>query len=406
MAAAAFLGIATLGQAAQADLSRLVIVGDSLLAGYQNGSLRGSQQVHGIASIIAQQAGVALPLPLIADPGIPNAMVLMDPGPPSIVTTMPGISSGRVDLYTQPFNLAVPGHTAQAALALRPDFPIDSLTDLILGLPGMFGGVAKSQVELAEALHPTTIIVWVGPNDTLGAALKADASLVTPDATFTAAYGELLRRLAATGASIAVANIPDVTVIPYLTCADDVAVQIGLPLNMVGPALGIASGDYVTPDALPYIRAILTGVQAGPLPAGVVLTAEEVETVRAATARFNAFIAAQAQLYGAALVDTHDFLGSIKQRGIVVHGQRLTADYLGGIFSLDGIHPTNTGAAATANEFIRALNRQFAAGISPVNVVKVAEQDPLVLPGVGHPASALTQVDSETVQALHATLAH
>lgn len=38
---------------------------------------------------------------------------------------------------------------------------------------------------------------------------------------------------------------------------------------------------------------------------------------------------------------------------------RLTTDFLGGFFSLDGIHPTYTGHALLANEFIHVLNAQL-----------------------------------------------
>ena len=65
-------------------------------------------------------------------------------------------------------------------------------------------------------------------------------------------------------------------------------------------------------------------------------------------------------------------------RGYVTLGQRLSTEFLGGVFSLDGIHPTYTGHALIANEFIRALNTQFAAGIPPVSVGQVAASDPLV----------------------------
>jgi hypothetical protein len=216
----------------------------------------------------------------------------------------------------------------------------------------------------------------------------------------------MMRRMSATGARLVVANIPDVTVIPYLTSAEDVAARIGLPLGLVGPALGLRAGDYVIPDAFPLIGAILTGVISGPLPPGVVLDAEEVATIRAATATFNAIIAEQARLHGAALVDMHGWLNSIKAQGLVLGGQRLTAEFLGGIFSLDGFHPSNTGAAGAANEFIRALNTHFAAGIPPVNLREVQRNDPLVLPGVGHPASALGGVDPETAGLLRAVFKH
>ena len=75
----------------------------------------------------------------------------------------------------------------------------------------------------------------------------------------------------------------------------------------------------------------------------------------------------------------------------VVGGRRLTADFLGGIFSLDGIHPTNTGYAVVANEFIRGLNEGFDAGIRPFSAGEIAHilhTDPLILPGVGRPPQA------------------
>jgi lysophospholipase L1-like esterase len=285
-------------------------------------------------------------------------------------------------------NLSVPGHTVEDALTLRPGFPPQNLTDLILGFPGLLAGISRSQVEWAEALQPTTIIVWLGANDTLGAALDGDASLVTPEAEFKAAYQEVMDRLAATGASLVIANIPDVTTIPYLTSAEQVAASVGAPLAAIGPLLGIVPGDYVTPGAFAQIEPILTGASNGPLSADVVLTASEVAFIQQATQRFNAFIAVKSREKNAALVDTYALLNSWKARGLVVNGQRLTTSFLGGIFSLDGFHPTNTGAAAAANEFIHEMNRKFGTGIPRANLVAIARQDPLVLPRT-HPPSAL-----------------
>ncbi len=88
----------------------------------------------------------------------------------------------------------------------------------------------------------------------------------------------------------------------------------------------------------------------------------------------------------------------------MVNGQRLTTDFLGGIISLDGIHPTNTGWALVANRVIHTLNAQFAAGIPPVALEGVAVQDPLVLPGVGRPPAALGQIRPEAAQAFRSTL--
>lgn len=379
------------------DLSRLVVVGDSLSAGYQNGSLLDSQQANGYAAVIARQAGAQLDLPLMAAPGIPNVLQLASVQP-LVIVPVPGISTGRTNPFTQPTNVAVPGHRVGDALAP----PGNILAFLILGVPGP----VNSQIGWAEALRPSTAIIWLGNNDALVAALFADPAVMTPLADFQAAYAQVMDRLAATGAQLVVGNIADVIAVPYLTSAYQVAQSAGAPLAYIGPALGISSGDYVTPDAFPLIQAILTGQASGPLPAGVVLTAAEVEVVRQRTADYNAVIAQQAAGKGAVLVDIAGLLAQLSSRGRVVGGQRLTTNFLGGLFSLDGIHPTNTGYAVVANEFIHAMNAQRAAGIPPANIEAVASSDPLIFPGVGRPSAALGHVSPAAAASLRAAMGH
>ena len=371
------------------DLSRLVVVGDSLSAGYQNGSLLDSQQIHGYAAVVASRAGVSLPLPLIAAPGIPNVLTLVDPGPPPVLGVMPGVSTGRVDPTLQAMNLAVPGHRVKDALTVRPDFNFstDPLADLVLGFPGLVLGVSRSQVEWAEALAPTAAIVWLGNNDILGPAIAGDASLVTPVRDFRAAYREVLDRVGRTGADLIVANIPDVTALPYFTSAEQLAASVGAPLEVIGPALGLAAGDFVTPDAFKLIGLILAGAIQGPLPGNVVLDAGEVATIRAATRQFNFIIALEALSRRAALVDVHGLFQCAAARGIVAGDRRLTTDYLGGLFSLDAVHPTRTGYAVLANAFIQAIRLRFGERIPRVDLAEVAAEDPLVLPSAGGPGS-------------------
>ena len=100
---------------------------------------------------------------------------------------------------------------------------------------------------------------------------------------------------------------------------------------------------------------------------------------------YNSMIATHARANGAALVDIHALTSDIAKYGYVSGGQRLTTEFLGGMFSLDGIHPTFTGHAIVANAFIQALNTNFAAGIPPVAIEGVSKVDPLVLEGQGHP---------------------
>lgn len=406
------IALVTLAPPAQAqkraNLTRLVVVGDSLSAGFQSGSLLDSQQVHGYANLVAQQAETNLPLPLISFPGAPPVLELISPGPPPNIVRLPPPPGTRENPQVQAFDLAVPGANLHDALFTRPPDPNNGLTTLILGFPGLiaFPPISRSQVEWAEALSPTTIVLWIGNNDALGAVLAANPELLTPVTQFQSDYAAVIGRLAATGATLVVANIPDVTVVPFLTSAEKVAEELGLPLSVIGSILGIGPGDFVTPSAFPLIQAILMGQSAGPLPSSVILTAAQIAQIEGAVNSYNAIIAAEAQSHGAAFVDIHGILNRIHAQGVVENGQRLTTDFLGGLFSLDGVHPTNTGYAIVADEFIEALDQTFAAGIPPLLVEPVADADPLVFPSVGRPASALGHLSPEMANALRSALVH
>lgn len=343
-------------RAAAFDFTRLVAVGDSLLAGFRDGGLVEQYQRDGIAAVIARQAQTPFPQPLIAWPGIPNVLVLESMGPPPVIGRAPGESAGRTDPMQQVMNLATPAHTVSDMLRRRPDLPINSMADLVLGLPGLLGGVSRSQVEWAEALAPTTILVWAGNNDALNAAIAGSPDALTPAASFEADYTELLARLAAAGARLVVANIPDVAVIPYVQPAQNVAAMLGVPFALFSAALGVTADDHINLDGVGVAGAILMGAQAGPLPGNFVLTPSEIGAIRARTAEFNAVIAAQAAARGAVTVDTHGLLNGWKESGAPFLGRTLTTQMFGGIFSLDGIHPTSEGAGLTANAFIRAMN--------------------------------------------------
>ncbi|MCP9495605.1 MAG: SGNH/GDSL hydrolase family protein [Pyrinomonadaceae bacterium MAG19_C2-C3] len=383
------------GRNARSDFARLVVIGDSLSAGYQNNSLLRTQQVNGYASLVARQAKADLTLPLIAEPGVPNVLQLLSPGPPPVITPVAGTSAGRVNPMEQPFNLAVPGARLTDVLNTRPTMPVDSLTDLVLGFPDFFSGRSRTQIEIAESLQPTTVFVWIGNNDALGAALATNPVLLTSQASFAADYQTLLNRVAATNAKIVVANIPDVTVIPFFTPAPQVVALFGQTIASVGTRLGITENDLLTPQALPLIQAALTGGSMSPLPASVVLTAAEATQIQAAVVGFNNTIRRTAEATGAALADVNTLLNLVDRFGLPIIESRsgnerrngrslfnvrfLTTDFLGGLFSLDGVHPTDTGYAVVANEFIRAYDVRYKRLLPFVDVSRIAADDDLVL---------------------------
>ena len=362
--------------------TNVVFIGDSLSAGFQNGSLLDTQQPHGFASLIARQAGFPLTLPLIAPPGYPAVYQLISAGFPPDIQQEPGTTTGRDNPTAQPSDLAVPGHLLHDLINTAPlPTPItgqEALTSLVLGFPV---GNTNTQLQEAIALKPSTLFVWIGSDDALGALGSGMPSTMTSLAAFTADYTQLIATLKAQStANLVVANIPDVTLIPYLTPAAEiislVSTRTGLPAAEVGTLLGLASGDLVNANGLQAIEADLSANQiAAPLTDAEFLTPSEIATIETSIDSYNQVIAQQVAAAGGTLVDIHSYFPTLTA-GITINGYTATATYLGGLFGLDGIHPTNTGYALLANQFLLALNSRFSLSLPPVNLSQVAANDP------------------------------
>jgi GDSL-like Lipase/Acylhydrolase len=389
------------------NFSRLVVVGDSLAAGVENGSLEGSQQIHGFANVIAGQISTPLQLPLVPSPGAPNVLELLNPGgfPPIIepdpatpLTLFP-VPNVRENTM-QATDLAVPLQTVSDALTLVPSTTSTTdetqlATDIVLGFPCPFAETfctPLTQVQQAVALNPSTIIIDIGNDDILGAVTSGQVSTLASSAAaffaaFNQSYGSLLTTLASTKATLLVANIPDVTEAPYFIPVWKLAQAANIPLLQVTRALGLGAFEYVTLDALPAIEGILLQGAPGPLPlfcsasspsTPCYLTVAEAVEVRLATIGLNTIIALQAKAHGAIVVDLFSLVDNLHANGYEVGNLKLTTDFLGGLFSLDGLHPTNTGYAIMANQFIQSMNGAFKTNIQLANVSAVAATDPLV----------------------------
>ena len=386
-----------------------VVIGDSLSAGFMNGSLLDSQQPNGWASLVAKQANFSLALPLIASPGVPAVLQLVSLGPPPVIQQAGGISIGRDDPLKQPYDLAVPGHLLNDVIntgpVLIPTSDEELITNLVLGFPL---GDTKSQMNEAIALNPTAIFVWAGNDDALQADESGSPSSMTPVATFTQEFTQLLGTLhSQTKATLIVANIPDVTEIPYLTPAATViatvATETGLTQAQVAADLGIANGDLVNATGESEVETAIGQIKQGktptPLTASGFLTASAIAQVQSTISAYNSAISAEVAAVGGILVDIHSYFQTL-QSGITINNYKATTGFLGGLFSLDGVHPTNTGYALVANQYIDTLNSTAKTNIAEVNVSAVAAADPLfglnVTPGeaVGIPLVAARRTDA------------
>lgn len=381
-------------------LQKLVVVGDSLAAGVENGSLADFQQIHGFGAVIAHQMYTRLTLPLVPYPGAPNTLELVNPNFPPVIQPVPGtLAFPRLNPMQQVTNLAVPLQTVADALNRRPDNNLNSgdltqaATNLVLGFPCPVlypcSGLPQTQVEQALAQQPTVIVVQIGSNDILQA-IRNIQDLADPTrlaafyADFNSNYGKLLDALAGTRAKIIVGNLVDVMEAAYFVRIPALAAAAKIPLDQVTTLLGVSADDRLPLEAIPTAEQILTNARPGPLPATCggtpcKVTAFQADLARRGTGQLNNIIALQTAMHGAVPVDLFSVFDSIYKNGYQVNNVTLTADFLGGLFSLDGLHPSNTGYAIMANEFIKGINQALGTTYRLANVAAIARHDPLVL---------------------------
>jgi lysophospholipase L1-like esterase len=365
----------------KADFSNFVVAGDSLSAGYQNSQLIESGQVHGYANVIATQAGVSLKLPLLPPPGYPQISIEQN-----YAVVIGSTYVARLNTQ-QTLDVAVPGFTVAALVGLPSSCPPDSTNPIYVMAaeilnPNCSASPGPTELQEAAALKPTTAILWVGSNDVLFSLLFNTDPTDVP--TFSGYYHFAATTMAGASKHLVVANIPDVTLTAYLTSVPNLAAILNLSVDEVGK-LGLTPGDMVTPYAFPFIQAMQAVSSFAPLPDSVlqgpiVIRAARLSQIRADVIGYNAAIAYEAAANGATLVDIYSLVNDLAAHGAVVGGQKLTTGFMGGLFSLDGVHPTNTGYAIIANEFIRTMNRSLQAGIPPVSVEQVSKTDPLIFP--------------------------
>jgi lysophospholipase L1-like esterase len=432
---------------------KYVAIGNSLTAGYQSNGLYQSAQVYSFPNLIARQltlAGASLgnfEMPLYSDPGTPDAtgkasryeiISLVGPviGPKGLTAGSP-INTTLARPYD---NLGIPGAvifdfldtTSFVAKAGPPR------NNPLFALVLRQSALGKNILAQARALQPDLVTFWLGNNDVLGYATSGGVSPSAPTSTgiFAALYTQALDSLRAAlpNAKIVVANIPDVRSIPFFnTIGPKVAAVIpagvylryqkhgittmsmdstrltepGAPLitltgSPYASLLGTPTGKWYRDKGIPVVAPIDTTKPFGfhpqnPWPDALTLDASEQTVAGDAVNAFNSTIATVAAAKGAALVDINGFFKSVKSNTLTIQGVKYTADYVsGGMFSLDGVHPSSRGAGIVANEFLKAINAKFGSSIPYVDVNAI----PGIPAPVAKAASGMPQIPPEAFNTL------
>jgi lysophospholipase L1-like esterase len=397
------------------DLSRYVAIGNSLTAGYMNGALGLEGQSCSYPRLLAGQAGVggAFTQPLVGAPGISEPgsnegrIELLSLTPPTIERATPAGAALNPDQPGPYGNLGVPGALAAEALVARnraTSLTGNAFFDFVLRGMGTWAG----QVAERDA---TFVTVWLGNNDVLGYVLSGgeDSDFPTPAGEFASSYEALIGQLLATTDRIVLLNVPPVTVVPYLTLVPNVVVDPttlepipgpgGDPVPLLGPDGPLAPEDLVTFDAIERILdgdgiPVDMGGTGAPLPASVILDAGEQSVARGAVTAYNPAISQTAALHGLPVVDIHGIVSDIDENGLDIGDETLTTEYLdGGLFSLDGVHPTCKGQGVIANALIDAIEDAYGvsfprvsiAGLPGVTLTAEGDLVPAAVPARGLP---------------------
>jgi GDSL-like Lipase/Acylhydrolase len=358
-----------------ANFAKFVSIGNSLTAGYQSSALYESSQKYSYGKMIAEQIGADYEQPLISDPGIGGRMDVESIQPFSTISQPSSGLPLNFNLETSYNNMGIPGIVLADVLTTEAS-PSDyvganPLIDLVLRGKG-------TVLNQALALQPTFMTVWIGNNDILGYATSGGLLPYTPTSgaiSFGGLYVQLLGAIAQAGVqNVVVANIPDVSSIPFFT-------TVGGQLLLHGITAVVGTKSDNTIAEMDLTKNLLTlraseelaagkGQSASnPLSNSVILDEDEIITATTVIASYNSSIIAAAAQFGFKVADMHAFFNDVAKNGFVSDGIDFTAIYItGGLFSLDGVHPTSQGYAIIANKFIQVINNEYSADIPLVNV--------------------------------------
>ena len=394
-----------------ADFTRLVAIGNSLTMGIQNGGLVETRQAGCYAAQVARQMGKTVltsgvatnqpeefVMPGYGAPGTAGSLELLSLLPPTIApiqgagvpvnTTYPGVYNA----------MAVSGANASDVLSTVTSAS-NPLFDLVLRGQG-------TMIQQTAALQPTFVLLWIGANDVLREVTRGVPA--TEVAAFEADYRQIVTAITSlpTYTGMVAGNIPDVTTIPFTTTIPPFVVNpatqtpvlidghlvplIGPsgPLTLPGPG---TPGDLVTLGASSLMAQgfgipTALGGNGQPLPGVVILTPAELVHISQRVHDLNQVIDDVAAEFGYPVADVNALLIEAAGPGLEVGGFNYgRALVTGGLFSLDGIHPTDMGHALVANLFIEAINEAYGATLQPVDIARVAAVDfgPAAKPGLG-----------------------
>ncbi len=363
------------------DTRAVVVLGEGLAAGMGDFTLSDVTQVDSFPAQMARQMQTSLPQRLIQPPGFCSPPGFAEQ---PVLLPVPLQTTVLDHLPPAPVNdLSVPNFRVSDTLNLRPAEPLvhrhdakQTAANLILGvIPIAYGsaGQLPTQLEAAVSRQPTFTIVELGYCEALEAAVKRDPDLL-PDGDN---YRQVIEALQGTGSEVLLLNIPDPFDTAHFSTLTRAAKILKLDPSFLVQAYGLNPDTLITVHGLNEIGFQLLGKTIDVLPDGCVLSCEVAGQISARIKELNEGLTAFARETGVVVFDLHALFRKVNRNGIAIGSRRLTAEYLGGFYSLNGYYPGSTGHAVIANEILHQLNRHYGADFPQINLRAVMSTDPV-----------------------------
>lgn len=401
--------------AGNANFSKYIAIGNSLTSGYADGALYQSGQENSYPNMLAGQMKLVGGASTFTTPytnsvngsgsdGSGKRQLGYAMSCDSVYSLSPLATAGDLGIFASniystqgPFqNLGVPGCKAVHFTLAGYGDPT-SASGFNPYYARFASSTTASLLEDALANQPTFFTYWLGSNDVLFYGLGgAEGSTdgfgtydMTPKSTFESVINGTFTALDNAGAKGVVANVPDITSVPYFTTIPWNGLYLdstnaafltlitgqsfsagynGFLINDDGVTRKMVAGELLllnTPQD--SIRCAFWG-SAKPITGNYVITQNELTVINARIADFNQILSDRAAEHGFAYCDMNAYLKQFTS-GIVYDGVRFDARFVqGGAFSLDGIHPNPKGYAMCANNFIKTINSFYGSSLPPVQV--------------------------------------
>ncbi|MEE9573291.1 MAG: SGNH/GDSL hydrolase family protein [Candidatus Neomarinimicrobiota bacterium] len=371
------------GDLANAYFTSFVAIGNSLTAGVADGALYEDSQNNSFPNLIAKMANVDddFEQPIMAGNGFSfnetEGRLSLNFATFSLDFLAAGTENNR-DLNRVYNNLGIPLIRANQLYTATTSVDADSnhFVDKILR------GSGRTAIQEALSLDPTLITLWIGNSDVIESAslgLANDDNPYTGATEFSTHLANIINQLTAeTDAPIFIANIFDLTDLPYFTSLPSFIVAGGNQTYLYGDCENgvrqLTDDDLVLFWALPdYLNFKISGniSAATALNDTLILDVEEKEVIKAIIGQYNNIIQNIAnsndQLY---LVDMYTIFKNIAENGYTIGGINYSTDMINfnsegvlsvsslstTLFSYDALHPNKFGYTSVANSFIERIN--------------------------------------------------